>query len=127
MHRRARGGIAYFALASAMVVPCVVVISALAPPVFGADGIGIASTVIVGGCGMYLILINLAGFWAGTLGQALPWLGFATGALLLTAAVFGIHAWAAVFPAIALYILWSAWLGVHLWNWAPAEAGAVPS
>ena len=43
------------------------------------------------------------------------------GLSVLTAfVVAGIYGWAMVFPAIALYMVWSAWLGFRLRRWAPA-------
>ena len=125
-NRRSRRALVYAAIIGAGVATVALVTLLAAQSLLGADGLGVASTVAAAGYGTYLILINVAGFLAGTLGQVVPWLGVASGASFLIAAVFGLNGWAMVFPAIALYIVWSAWLGVRLWHWVPAELGAVP-
>jgi hypothetical protein len=79
---------------------------------------------MVGGYGTYRLLLNFAGLGAGTLGPALPWWRIASGLLFVIAAVFSFSAWAAVFPAVVLYLLWCGWLGFRLRRRPPAEAGA---
>ncbi len=50
------------------------------------------------------------------------WFAMASAALLVIAAVFSFSAWAAVFPAVALYLLWCGWLGFRLRRRPPTEA-----
>jgi uncharacterized membrane protein YozB (DUF420 family) len=122
IHRQTRKAMVYAALAAAVLATAALVLLMAASSVLGANGLGIASFVIVGGYGTYLLLINLAGLGAGTLGPALPWLGIASGLLFVIAAVFSFSAWAAVFPAVALYLLWCGWLGFRIRRRPPAEA-----
>lgn len=126
IHRRTRRAMVYAALAAAVLATLTLGLFMAKSSALDANGLGIATIVIVSGYGTYLLLINLAGLGAGTLGPALPWLGLASGSLFLIAAVFSFNAWGAVFPAVALYVLWSGWLGFRLRRRAPAEAGALP-
>ena len=122
IHRQTRKAMVYVALAAAVLATATLALFITKSSVFGTNSLGIASFVIVAGYGTYLLLINLAGLGARTLGPALPWLGVASGLLFLIAAVFSFSAWAAVFPAVALYLLWCAWLGFRLRRTAAAEA-----
>jgi len=124
IHRRTRRIVVYAALAAAVLATSTLVLFMAKSSILGANALGVASFVIVSGYGTYLLLINLAGLGVGTLGPALPWLGVASGLLFVIAAVFSFSAWAAVFPAVALYLLWCGWLGFRLRRRPPAEAGA---
>ena len=122
IHRQTRKAMVYAALAAAVLATATLVLFIAKSSVFGANSLGIASYVIAGGYGTYMLLINLAGLGARTLGSALPWLGVASGLLFLIAAVFSFNAWAAVFPAVLLYLLWCTWLGFRLRRTASPEA-----
>ena len=117
---QSRKAMVFAALASVILATSALILPVAWLSVLGSNGLGIATIVVVGGYGTYLILINLAGVRSGVLGATLPWLGVVSGSFFLIAAVFGIYGWAMVFPAIALYMAWSAWLGLRLRRRAPA-------
>jgi hypothetical protein len=94
---------------------------------FGAGSYYVVTFLEPAGLGVYLVVINLVGKWAGLLGRVLPWLGVVSGALFLFAAlligvgspegaVFGF------FAGGALYSGWSLWLGFRLRGKAPEPA-----
>jgi hypothetical protein len=127
IHRRTRSIMVYAALAAAVLATSTLVLFVAKSSILGANSLGVASFVIVSGYGTYLLLINLAGLGTGTFGPALMWVGVASGSLFLISAVFSFNAWGAVVPAVALYVVWSAWLGFRLRRRAPApEAGPLP-
>jgi hypothetical protein len=84
---------------------------------------------IFAGLGIYMVVMNLVGLRANLLGRVLPWIGIVSGALFLIAVlmlVVGLGPtglWVLpVFPAWALYLGWSLWLGFRLRGKAPAPA-----
>lgn len=84
---------------------------------------------VVGGLGVYLVVMNLVGMRAGLLGRWLPVLGIVSGALFLVAALLvlvglGGGMELAAIPALALYLVWSLWLGFRLRGKAPVQAPA---
>jgi len=107
---------------------------------FSGEWIFIASNLLlVGGMGVYLVVINLVGLRAGFLGRVLPWLGIVSGALFLLAGlliltlarvelesqgvILGGFELAGV-AGLALYLTWSLWLGFRLRGKSPAPAPA---
>jgi hypothetical protein len=84
------------------------------------------------GWGVYLVVMNLVGWRAKLLGNVLPWIGLASGVLMLatTGLVFVLAPAVGLcfLPAALLYLVWSLWLGFRLRGEAPARAagGAVP-
>jgi hypothetical protein len=86
----------------------------------------IAGLCLFAGMGVYLVVMNLVGLRANLLGRVLPWIGIVSGALFLipVLALFvpGNGVLLLIFPAWALYLGWSLWLGFRLRGKAPVPA-----
>jgi hypothetical protein len=84
---------------------------------------------VAAGLGVYLVVMNLVGMRAGLLGRWLPVLGIVSGALFLVSALLilvglGGGMELAGIPALALYLVWSLWLGFRLRGKAPVQTSA---
>lgn len=107
---------------------------------FGGGWVFIATNMLlVGGMGVYLVVMNVVGLRAGLLGRVLPWLGVVSGALFVAAALLivslvevGAESQGPLLGAfemaglagLLLYLAWSLWLGFRLRGRAPATARA---
>ena len=97
---------------------------------FGSALLVVATICLVaGGAGVYLVVMNLVGMRAGLLGPWLPVLGIVSGALFLVSVLMvlmglGSGMELAGIPALALYLVWSFWLGFRLRGKAPVQTSA---